>query len=104
MFGGYEDRTLSPGAVMSGLIRIPWKDTGPRLLKMARAFDWVVAPTVNASSYWAGGPSLPMVWQPGPELPAANTGTIPAARMLTGFRHPRSDSSFAITTSRSGRT
>src|SRR2546425_10891309 len=80
VFGGYDDRTVCPGAVMSGLIRVPWNVTGPRLLKPASVFAWVVAPTVNASSYWAGGPSLPMVWQAGPELPAANTGTIPAAR------------------------
>src|SRR2546430_9834345 len=80
VLGGYEDRTVCPGATMSGLIRVPWKDAGPRLLKLASVFDCVVAPTVNDSSYCAGGPSLPMVWHIGPELPAATTGTMPAAR------------------------
>src|SRR5436190_10477293 len=79
-FVGHEVRTSSPGATMSGLMRIPWKLAGPRLLNVARPFSFVMAPTVNDSSYWAGGPSIPMVPQPGPELPAATTGTIPAAR------------------------
>src|SRR5712691_1267780 len=80
VFGGYDDRTVWPGAVMSGLIRVPWKMAGPRLLKPASVFCCVVAPTVNDSSYWAGGPSFSTLEQIGPELPAANTGTIPAAR------------------------
>src|SRR2546421_8500617 len=65
---------------MSGLTRVPMKVTGPRLLNEASLLFMSVAPTVNDSSYWAGGPSLPIVEQPGPELPAAHTGTMPAAR------------------------
>src|SRR5436190_450991 len=80
VFGGQEVRTSSPGATISGLTLVPWKDTGPRLLKVASPFSNVTAPTVNDSSYWAGGPSIPMVEQSGPELPAATTGTMPAAR------------------------
>src|SRR5438477_3777814 len=79
VLGGQDVRTSSPGATMSGLIRVPWNAAGPRLLNVARPFSFVIAPTVNDSSYWAGGPSMPMVPQPGPELPAATTGTIPAA-------------------------
>src|SRR6059036_3763621 len=80
LFGGQDVRTSSPGATMSGLIRVPWNDAGPRLLNVASPFSNVTAPTVNDSSYWAGGPSIPTVWQSGPELPAATTGTMPAAR------------------------
>src|SRR5689334_13900931 len=65
---------------MSGLIRVPWNVAGPRLLNDASAFSNVTAPTVNDSSYCAGGPLIPMVAQSGPEFPAATTGTIPAAR------------------------
>src|SRR2546426_7572976 len=79
-FGGQEVRTSSPGATMSGLIRVPWNVTGPRLLNEASTFSNVTAPTVNDSSYSAGGPTLPTVEQSGPELPAATTGTMPAAR------------------------
>src|SRR5438105_12800865 len=78
--GGHDERTYSPGATMSGLTRVPWNETGPRLLKVARPFSFVMAPTVNDSLYCAGGPSIPMVEQSGPELPAATTGTMPAAR------------------------
>src|SRR2546427_4826264 len=65
---------------MSGLIRVPRKVAGPRLLNEASAFSYVTAPTVNDSAYWAGGPLIPIVEQSGPELPAATTGTMPAAR------------------------
>src|SRR6266508_1378362 len=68
---------------MSGLMYVfPAKWAGPRLLKLASESVMVVAPTVNESSYWAGGPSLPMVSQNGPELPAATTTTMPASRRL----------------------
>src|SRR6186997_130118 len=78
---GNEDRTPSPGATMSGLTtRVPMNEAGPRLLNPAREFDIVVAATENDASYWAGGPSLPIVRQVGPELPAEKTGTMPAAR------------------------
>src|SRR6266536_2982940 len=80
VFGGQDERTYSPGATMSGLIRVPWNEAGPRLLNVASPFSLVIAPTVNDSSYCAGGPSIPMVRQYGPELPAATTGTMPAAR------------------------
>ena|SRR5438093_9533808 len=65
---------------MSGLSRVPWKVAGPLLLNPASVCDMVVAPTVKDSSYWAGGPSFPIVAQDGPEFPAATTGTMPAAR------------------------
>src|SRR5438093_76502 len=35
LFGGQDVRTSSPGATMSGLIRVPWNDAGPRLLNVA---------------------------------------------------------------------
>src|SRR5262245_8914767 len=65
---------------MSGLTRVPWNVAGPRLLKLARVLALVGAPTVKDSSYWAGGPSIRVVEHDGPELPAATTGTMPAAR------------------------
>ena len=41
-----EERVFTPGAVMSGLIRPePSIVTGPRLLKLASAFEVVIAPT-----------------------------------------------------------
>src|SRR5439155_14613019 len=79
VLGGHDERTSSPGATMSGLIRTPWNEAGPRLLNVASPFSFVMAPTANASSYCAGGPPIPTVWQDGPELPAATTGTMPAA-------------------------
>src|SRR5436190_6921035 len=81
VFVGYEDRTFSPGATMSGFVSVVGPTcAGPRLLKPASALVIVVAPTVYDSSYWAGGPRSPIVSQNGPEFPAATTGTMPAAR------------------------
>ena len=46
-----EDRTLTPGATMSGLIRPdPSTVTGPRPLKLARASVLCNAPVVNAAA------------------------------------------------------
>ena len=53
--------------------------TGPRLLKLAIESVFVVnAPTTNDSVKMAGGSEI--VEQAEPELPAATTVTIPAAR------------------------
>src|SRR5918992_2650333 len=86
-FVGYDDRTLTPGATMSGLIRVPWKLAGPRLLKVARLSLMSLAPTVYVSSYWAVGPSLPTVRHDGPLLPAEATQLIPAARRARTGSH-----------------
>ena len=46
-----EDRTLTPGATMFGLMRPePSTVTGPRLLKPARAFVPDTAPVENVAS------------------------------------------------------
>src|SRR5947208_15476601 len=87
VFVGYEDRTFSPGAAMSGFTSVVGPTcAGPRLLKLARVLAIVVAPSVYDSSYWAGGPRSPIVSQAGPEFPAATTGTIPAARTFLTVR------------------
>ena len=63
------DRTLTPGAVRSGLgRRLPSTSTGPRLLKPASAPVLPCAPTlVTASCRAMGELTVP---QPGPPFPA----------------------------------
>ena len=71
---------LVPGAAMSGFCRLlPSTVTGPRLLKLAITSKPVFkAPTVTTSGKNDGASET--VEQLEPELPAATTVTIPAAR------------------------
>src|SRR5436305_4917196 len=66
------------GAVMAGAAT-PAQADGPRLLYWSSASELSVPPTANASGRLAGLKTEPAV---GPSLPAANTGTMPAARRL----------------------
>ena len=69
-----------PGALISGFVRLLASTvTGPRLLKEAIVSEPVIsAPTVYEASYKEGGSIT--VEQLGPELPAATTIAMPAAR------------------------
>ena len=76
------DRTPTPGADTSGLsLSETSTATGPRLLKEATLSPLLVAPTVKAATYMAGGSCT--LQQPGPLLPAEATTTIPAARTFS---------------------
>src|SRR5687767_7993889 len=68
--------TATPGALRSGFTGPPHGD-GPRPLKDATWSSISVAPAANASDEAPGLRTLP---SPGPLLPAANDGKIPAAR------------------------
>ena len=78
---GTLDLMLVPGAVISGFWRLlPSIVTGPRLLKEAiPSVPVTKAPTVRTSGKNEGGSMT--VEQLEPELPAATTVTMPAARL-----------------------
>ena len=76
---GTQERTPTPGAEMSGFMRLlPSRVTGPRLLNEAIPSLLLVAPTVNDSAYIAAGSST--VPHEEPLFPAEWTVTMPAAR------------------------
>ena len=78
---GYVEGTDTPGAETSGLMYVlPSRVTGPRPLKSAITSEESVAPTVSELS---SSPGHVIVPDPSsPSLPAAITGTTPAATTL----------------------
>src|ERR687893_2795137 len=79
------ERTFTPGAAMLGLIA-PFTPELPRLEKFAMALLMSYAPTAYASGL---SPGELAVSQPGPELPLAKAGKIPAAthaRMVSWYQ------------------
>ena len=74
---GTDERIDAPGAETSGFMRSD-RAAGPEDEKLARTFDFVAAATAIARDAVAGDPIEPRPKSPN-ELPAAATGTTPAA-------------------------
>jgi hypothetical protein len=79
---GTVETTLTPGAEISGLIRV--SELVPRELKDASLPLLSIAPTVMTFGSIPGEATVPKV---GPLFPAATTTTIPASTALSTAKH-----------------